>query len=196
MSLTIESLFTVGGTPTIGLSPTIRIWEIIGITKTLIIGPSAMVDVGDGFYLYEFTTGLGYDDTKSYTSLVDGGVNLPPNERYQTINYEPCVSTTIVSSIASAVWEEPMIAHMTVGTTGEALNQISADTTQIRLDIVTLLDWVNQLLKYNRNKTKIDIVNKELIVYDDNGTTVFKRFQLKDSNGVLSVTEVCERLPI
>lgn len=197
MSLIIESLFTIGGVPTSGLSPSLRIYEIIGATKTLVLGPVAMSDVGDGYYLYDFTTGLGFDETKMYTSHVDGGVSLPPNERYQTQTYTPnTLTNSNISNIADAVWDENMVSHMIPGSTGEGLNLIKADTTQILLDTTQILLFLQELLKYEKNRTRIDLATKQLWVYDNDGTTILRKFQLKDSLGVPSVTEVIERLPI
>lgn len=197
MSLTIESLFTIGGVPNSALTPTFKLWEVAGTTKTLALNNISMVNGGDGYYLYEYT--VGYDPTKTYTVLVDGGVALPPNERWQTMLYEPLnatLSPTNIADIVDAVWDEQATDHLTAGSTGEYLNEIKADTTQIILNVVTLMNWVDELLKYERNRTKIDKITKTLTVYDDDGITPFKVFYLRDSGGFLSVAEVCERDPV
>ena len=199
MSLTVESLFTLGGVPKTGLSPTVEIWEIVGLTKTPVIGPISMTDVGDGYYLYDFTTGSGFDPTKSYTTLSDGELSLPPNERWQTSQFNPIVITlspTDIVNITDAVWDEPKSAHLIGGSTGEALNMIKSDTAQLRLDALQIIALITEVLKYDKNRTKLDSVNKQLIVYDDDNSTILRKFQLKDSAGGPSLTEVFERLPI
>ena len=54
---------------------------------------------------------------------------------------------------------------------------------------------LNEILKYSANRTKIDKIAKTLTVFDDNGTTPIKVFDLKDFNGVASITEIAERAP-
>lgn len=46
------------------------------------------------------------------------------------------------------------------------------------------------------NRWKIDHVTKRLIVYDDDGTTPFKQFDLKDILGNASITNYFERTPV
>lgn len=100
------------------------------------------------------------------------------------------------SDIANAVWDEPTIDHLSAGSTGEMLSQIKADTGSTSISNAALVTLVNTLLKYERNRTKIDTVNKQMIIYDDDCTTVLHVFDLKDGNGNPSVAEVCERKPV
>lgn len=197
MSLIIQSLFTLGGNPITGLTPTIKIWEVIGNTKSLIIPSSTMTDSGDGIYLYEFTPLSGFNNLKIYSILVDGGSTLPPNERWQNSNYTLSnLSSSTITNITNSIWDEPKISHISPGSTGEALNEINSDTQQIRLDAIQIINLIEELLKYDKNRTKIDKINNQLLIYDNDLTTVLRRFELRDSNGNLSVDEVCERVPI
>lgn len=100
-----------------------------------------------------------------------------------------------VQNIPSAVWDQPSIDHLAAGTTGETLSQIKADTGSISISTATLNSLINTVLKYEKNRTKIDTVNKQMIVYDNDGTTILQIFNLKDSTGAPSVAEVCERVP-
>lgn len=100
-----------------------------------------------------------------------------------------------VDAIASAVWGKPSMDQLSPGSTGEMLSQIKADTGNVSISNAALTTLVNTLLKYERNRTKIDTVNKQMIVYDDDCTTVLHVFDLKDSAGNPSITEVCERRP-
>ena len=195
----INSYFTYGGTPATGLTPTIKIWEVVPgapITYTLVVN-SAAVTVGnsDGFYSYDFTT---YDSSKNYLVRVDGGSTLPPNERYSIAKVEATAGTGAftVQDIVDGVWDEPAAAHINAGTMGAYQNETHADVQQLRIDMTTALGLISTLLKYESNRTKIDKTAMTLTVYDDNGTTVLKVFDLKDSLGNPSVTEVCERVPV
>ena len=152
----------------------------------------------DGFYKYEFDDVTdGYDPAKTYAFRADGGPSLPPGERYQVARLDP---TETAEGIADAVWDEPRADHLTVGSTGEALSQIKADTTDIidklYLDADSVLEVVQLLLKMDAGRTKIDPTANTLTVYDEDCTTVLRVFDLFDSTGTPSVTDVCERVPV
>lgn len=179
--------FTTGGVPITGLTPTIDIIEMGTITNTLIVSSASLTEVGIGWYRYNFVT---YDPTKSYVFTIDGGVSLPACERYKYGGNE-----SYVEDISSEVWNEDLLTHLTVGSTGEALAQIKANTATIAVNEITILTLLNTLLKYQRNRTKIDIANNQLIIYDDDCITPLTTFNLKDFSGMPSVAEVCERIP-
>lgn len=202
----INSLFTSGGLPATDIGiitpgyPSVRIWEVTGAIQTLIIGsPSGsgqnidgiMAEIAtgspaikDGFYTFLFTNLIGYDQTKKYLIRADGGPSLPNADRYQTAAIEP------------NVWDDQLAPdHQITGSTGLALSQIKADTTQLFLDVSAVDDIVTLLLKYDTNRTKIDDIAKTLTIYDDDCTTVLRVFQLLDQNGNPSTDSVCERKP-
>lgn len=179
--------FTTGGVPITGLTPTIDIIEM-GITNTLVVSSGSLSEVGIGWYRYDFTT---YDPTKNYVFTIDGGVSLPACERYKHGGNE-----SYVEDISSEVWNETVIDHLSVGSTGEALAQIKANTATIVVNEVTIVTLLNLLLKYQRNRTKIDVPNNQLIIYDDDCITPLTVFNLKDFSGMPSVAEVCERVPL
>jgi len=54
---------------------------------------------------------------------------------------------------------------------------------------------IAEVLKYSKNHTKIDKTAFTLTVYDDDGTTPLDVFDLKDENGVASITKIFERIP-
>lgn len=221
----INTFFTRGGLPATDIDninphpdgksyPRVRLWEINGISYDLVIGdPNGsgqpfdgvmlpVIDVAseDGFYSFLFTDAIGYDRGKKYLVRVDGGPSLPQNERFQTASIDPVGSTTLtpsdISDIVDGVWNEPGTSHLIPGTMGAYQNETHADTQQILIDTTTILSLVSTLLKYENNRTKIDKVAKTLTIYDNDGITPLKVFDLKDSTGVPSVTEVCERLPV
>ena len=203
MSVIITSFYTSNGIPAIGLTPTIRILEVQNLTNIVVVPLSAMEEVGDGFYKFVFDSVNGFDPTKTYVARCDGGIILSnPGERYQSINIDETNTSTTsitpadISAIVEGVWDEPGVAHLTPGTMGAYQNEIHADVQQIHIDVNTAISLVTTLIKYEQNRTKIDKIAKTLTIYDNDGITPLKVFNLRDSTGVPSVTEVCERLPV
>ena len=183
----ISSFFTDGGTPATGLTPTIDIWEVTDATQVQVITGASMTEVAGGWYKYNFTT---YDTAKNYLVRADGGNTLNAEERYQAFGNE-----TFKEDIADEVWDEAIADHVTAGTFGFTVATSGSDTTEIRLDVDSILLLVQTLLKYESNRTKIDKTAKTLTVYDDDGTTPLQVFDLLDGTATPSVDEVAERVP-
>lgn len=127
------------------------------------------------------------------------------------------------SQIAAAVWESFLAAHTNALTMGGMMNILNTRTQSInnycvgldfKLDLnlvktdgvlsdtqalinslQTAIDIVNEILKYSANRTKIDQSAKTLTIYDDDSITPLKVFNLKDFNGIGSITEIAERMP-
>lgn len=106
------------------------------------------------------------------------------------------------NEIAAAIWDKAAIGHTSGGTFGEFINMIKAtgDLTatniadlRAKVDAATIL--ITTLLKYERNRTRIDQTAKTMTVYDDDGTTPIRVFDLKDFTGTGSITTVAERAP-
>lgn len=210
-SVVITSFFTRNGLPATDLEtaagggyPLVRVWEVIDGTPAgdAFIGEFQMIPIedgvnDDGLYKHEFTNAQGYDDSKTYVFRADGGPSLLNNERYQVARLDP---TETSEGIADAVWNEPRVDHLIPGSTGEALSQIKADTTNIAdrlyLDADSVQEIVKLLLKFEAGRTRIDPANNTLTVYDEDCTTPLRVFELLDSSGNPSVNEVCERKPI
>lgn len=200
----ISSYFTRLGNPAVGLSPlpTIRIWEVSITGQTLTVIDQPMIEVGDGFYKYEFGA---FDSSKSYVCRTDGGYSLSPNERFSISSFgnEPIPGAApSVQDIVTGIWDAPASNHVNTGTFGEKVNQTHAVAQQTAIDahtaliqiasIEALLDVVR---KYDSNRTKIDASTRTLTVFDDDGITPLKVFGLYDSHGQSSVTEIYERVP-
>lgn len=214
----INSFFTKGGVPATDIDnsnpiggknyPLIRVWEITGSVYTLIVGDTIgsgqnvdgtmvpVIDTGveDGFYTFLFTDTIGYDETKKYLVRTDAGPSVPTQERYQAAQVDS--NTIDATAIADAVWDEQASDHLGVGTTGLHLSQTKANTDQLFLDVASVQSIVDLILKYDTNRTKIIPSTNELIVYDDDCTTILRKFSLLDSSGTPSTTEVCERKPV
>lgn len=179
----ITSFFTISGNPTSGLTPTIKIWRLdVGspMTNTLVVNGEPLSEIGDGWYRFDFTA---YNYLENYAIVVDGGISVPLGERYVWAANE-----SFQEDIVNTTWNEPISEHLSAGTTGYALNQA-------QIDSASAVSLVETLLKYEKNRTRIDKTAKTLTIYDDDGTTPLKVFDLKDGGGTPSITEVCERVP-
>lgn len=182
--------FTSNGVPQPLLTPTIDIFELHPtnpVLNTLVVNDGAVVEIGQGWYRYNFTT---YDPTKNYVFTIDGGATLADCDRYHTGGNE-----SYSEEIAPAVWEEQTTNHVASGTTGLMLSQIKADTASILISEAAMTTLLSTLLKYERNRTKIDVANAQMIIYDDDCITPLTTFDLRDFSGMPSVQEVCERIP-
>jgi hypothetical protein len=183
--------FTNNGSPVTGLSPTVDIYELDPVTpttNTLVVNNGAAIEIGAGWYRYQFTT---YDTSKNYVFTFDGGAGLSAYERYKVGGNE-----TYAEEVSDGVWDEQANTHVQTGSTGLILQQTKADTASIVVSEVTIVTLLNLLLKYQRNRTKIDLINSQLIIYDDDGTTPLTVFNLLDFNGMPNVQEVCEKIPV
>ena len=121
---------------------------------------------------------------------IDGGALLNACERYKISGNE-----SYVEDIAPAVWEETATNHVAAGTTGLLLSQINANVASILISEAAMTVLLNTLVKYERNRTKIDTNAATLTIYDDDCVTPLTVFDLRDFNGMPSVQEVCERVP-
>lgn len=72
----ISAFFNNSGTPTTGLSAIITIYKVSDSSK--VVNSTAMTEVAEGFYKYNFTT---RDNTEAYTYICDS-VALAGTERY------------------------------------------------------------------------------------------------------------------
>jgi len=218
----ITSFFTRGGTPAGDITdlnphsdgndyPRVRVWDVTGGAQDLVIGDTigsgqatdgimlSVTDnsIEDGFYTFVFDDTMGFDDSKRYLIRSDGGPSLPSGERYQVVRVDPQeLSVVDIDAISDGIWNEPATDHLTPGSTGLALNQTKANAEQLVIDVSAIDVLISTILKYETNRTKIDPVNKELIIYDDDCTTILRRFELYDSAGNQSTDEVCERVPV
>lgn len=184
----ISSRFKNQGIPQANLTPVIKIWSVTPTTQTVVVAGDVMSEIGDGFYKYTF---VAYDPNLNYLFSIDGGTSLSAIDRFQE-----GANDHFADDIAYTTLEESISDHLNTDTLGLKLNQIHSDTQQLRLDVNDLENLLNILLKYERNRTKIDKVNKTLTVYDNDGVTPYHIFNLLDSTLNPSVTEVCERVPV
>jgi len=187
----ITVFFSTNGVPQTGLTPTIDIFlldPLFPAINTLVVNDGASVEIGEGWYRYDFAT---YDPYSNYVFIFDGGATLSDCDRYKVGGND-----SFVEDISSGVWDEPAASHLTIGTTGFVLSAIKSDTTTIIISVAAATALIQTLLKYERNRTRIDTGAMTLTVYDDDCVTPLTVFDLKDSAGAPSVLEVCERKPL
>lgn len=102
---------------------------------------------------------------------------------------------SVDQSVINQIWNEAAINHVSVGSLGQMVNQIKTDTGLLSIDVTTMLGIVETLQKYSANRTRINKTAFTLTVYDNDGTTPIKVFDLKDATGTPSITEIIERVP-
>ena len=90
--------------------------------------------------------------------------------------------------IATEVWNYAAGGSPAVPTLGEKIDAI--EVTVGNMSVV-----IDNLIRYQRNKSVIDPNNYTLTIYDDNGTTPLTVFDLKDENGIASITSIFQRIP-
>jgi hypothetical protein len=169
----ITSYFTTAGIPTLGLVPTIQVWEISGTSSVSVLNDSMIELSAPGFYVYEFSNNY----SKDYLVSIDGGITLSQHDRYKVVSIS--ATSELADQVASNV-----------------LNSVVQGTNTVATTLIELLDLGRLLLKYEANRTKLDQVNKTLTVYDDDNITPLKVFALKDFAGLSSLEEIAERMPL
>lgn len=79
------------------------------------------------------------------------------------------------------------------------LAESDASDTQGQRQVLTWGDYVDDIPETRQaalGRWRIDSTSKKLFLYEDDGTTVFKEFDLKDAGGTPSVAQVFERDPV
>jgi len=72
--------------------------------------------------------------------------------------------------------------------------QVDVDAIEVTVSNISLV--VDDLIKYQRNKSVIDPVNFTLTIYEDDEVTPLTVFDLKDAGGVGSVISIFQRIPV
>lgn len=189
----VSSFFIVEGSCVTGLIPTVKIWQVDGVSSVLVVNGASMVEVDNGFYQYTFNQP---DDTVGYLVLIDGGNTLPPESRYQTSEISSAaVSSSDIERVANGVWDKP--ANITdPGSFGHVLNEIHNSSNQLVIDVSNAMKMCELLIKYQSCRTVIDKRSCTLTIYDADQITPLHVFQLRDASGIPSITDIAERAPI
>ena len=75
------------------------------------------------------------------------------------------------------------------------VQQIEDKVDIIQIDVTNIFEAVDDLIKYSANRTRIDPILFTLTVYEEDKVTPLRVYDLKDENGVASVTTIFERDP-
>lgn len=115
----------------------------------------------------------------------------------------PTESPPTAIQVAEAVWARVASTSVTTGTFGSYINMIKASNDNmiaeifdIKAQLLAVSQLVETLLKYDKNRTRVDQAQKRLYIYDDDGITVLRSFDLRDFAGLPSITQIAERIPI
>lgn len=180
---TIETCFTSSGVPALGLTPTIRIWALnqgSPQTDVLVVGGGSplafMSETGDGLYKYNFAA---YDPFTDYAFRADGGAGLADVDRY-AFGATECADPEEIWAV----------------TLSDATSVAGSIGSTVVANQATMTSILETLLKYDKNRTRVDAAARTLTIYDDDCTTPLRVFDLKGPGGSPSVTEVCERVPV
>ena len=92
----LSAYFADAGTPKTGLSPTITVYNLD--TSIRVINADAMIEVGDGFYSYNYA---GRNNKIHYSFICDGGAGLSGAQRYGVgaIDPDPMFTSNVEGTI-------------------------------------------------------------------------------------------------
>ena len=123
--MVIICFFTNVGSPALGLTPTIDIWESDGMQ---VVTAASMAEIDGGFYKYDFTT---YDEEKDYCFRADGGAGLKADDRYKfaTNGIDLSVKVDELHKLQGLDAANPMTVTPTSRTAGTISQTISGDGT-------------------------------------------------------------------
>jgi len=82
-----------------------------------------------------------------------------------------------------------------VDTANTNIQTVSTAVDSIAITADSALILIEEILKYESNRTRIDKTAKTLTIYDDDDITPIRVFDLKDDTGAASIEAVFERLP-
>lgn len=126
--------------------------------------------------------------------LLDGWKLRLWNGTYSITIIGTVITSDGSSPLAIPIWGTSQVEFRT-GTTATIIKPIVGSSEQISIaeKVWTVTDGA-KVRKITTNRWKID--GNQLIIYDEDGTTVLMRFDLKDKEGIPSETNVYERVPV
>jgi hypothetical protein len=182
----------VGGDPLPG-------GQFLGGTFFLSNGWRILLDHGVNF------TGNLYTDEGDSPFMVSNGVQLSTSTVSNLIDR---IGVPTGTEIASDVRTELTVELANMDTTvSSRASQTSVDAVDIllntvdgKVDIVTvdignILTMVDLINKFGKNRTKLDPTAFTLTIFDSDNTTILHVFDLKDENGIGTVSRIFERIP-
>jgi hypothetical protein len=104
--------------------------------------------------------------------------------------------TTTIESKIDGVDLKVELVDDKVDDIADDVSDVLTNVNQLLVNLSVATDLINTLLKYSRNRTKVDSSARTLTVYDNDGVTPIRVFALKNFAGSPSVEEIAERAPI
>lgn len=202
----LTMLFTRDGAPAQDINtvtpgfPTVRIWDVTGSTSDLVVDSATMNVVvdgpeNDGFYKFIFTNAQGFDENKRFVCLFNAGTSVPAYEQYLNGSIFPDSGNEVLDGQTGINNKLDDIAT-DIDTLDGKVDNIGLGTTEIDANVTEILNITTYLRKFESNRTQVDVNTGELLVFDDDCTTVLWKFRLLDETGQPNVESVAERLPI
>ena len=96
----VVAYFAESGVPKTGLSPTLEIYDIL--TEAKLVDGSAMTEIADGFYKYNF---LQHAPNRAYDVICDS-VTLTGTEQYATVTIDIVGEVVEQKPQFTSIWEE------------------------------------------------------------------------------------------
>ena len=194
MNEIINFFVTQNGVPQIGLNPLPTITVYDAVSNNIVL-TGTTTEVGGGFYKYTMPT---LNPTIDYLIVADAGNTFSNQERYFYGEID-----NLNSLAANTIWNFPSSNSFDAGSFGDLINSISSVLNNVESTVNSInstsgvsLNLLNTLLKYSKNRAKVDPNTKTLTLYDDDQTTPLKIFQLFNNNNVLDINTVFERVPL
>jgi hypothetical protein len=209
----LAALRTIGGDPTIDIQTagdiyfTINGWRVaVDLTTARITGTlfsddyeSAWIDkasyVSDGSIVPVFpalasslVTGI---DSSGFPTTTAIRTELTPELSLIDASVSSRATQTSVTNVESKVDAVDIL----VNNIDTNITSVDGKVDAIQLDITNILTVVDDIIKYHANRSFIDKDAFTLTIYESNGITPFKIYDLKDELGVASITKIFERIP-
>lgn len=158
---------------------------VISSTKTQFVSNEDLQLVFSPFVNRADGTQLLGTDTVTLVVKRPNGTLLPspPVPTFDT-DIKLWIATISSASFAQGIWR---ILASSNGANSQGQNQV--------LTWGDYVDDIHETRQAALGRWRIDASTKKLLLYEDDGVSVFKTFDLKDSAGVASVTQIFERDP-
>ena len=203
----LAALRTIGGDPTIAPQTagdiyfTINGWQLaIDLTKVAVTGvlfsdnfDSAYINKADWLATQTRVNVFPASVSNLVTGIDEEYGGASASEIRTELTPELSLIDVSISSRASQTSVDALSA--VVDTINTTTTSIESKVDLIQLDITNILSVVDDIIKHHHNRTFIDENNFTLTVYENDGVTPHRVFDLKDENGVASITRIFERVP-
>jgi len=85
---------------------------------------------------------------------------------------------------------------LVVNNVDTTVTSIDGKVDTIDVTINNILSITEEVLKYGKNRSRIDPVNYQMIIYENDGVTELQRYNLKNRDNVASILEIFDKVPV